>query len=219
MEHACLTIIRREHRALSAMLRSLGLLLDRRRSRDTLPDFATLRAMLFYVDEFPERLHHPKESGLLFPKLRGHGAELDDVLDRLDHEHAQGEQAIRELEHALLSFEMMCGTDEGDHRRQAFERSAAKYIDFYLDHMKTEETHVLPLAEIVLSTKDWAELDAAFLTNLDPLVDRGAQAPAYRPVFLKVLDSLAPLSGIGGALEAMAGAGPPKFNPPANRSG
>jgi hemerythrin-like domain-containing protein len=217
MEHATLIIIRREHRVLSAMLRSLGLLLERHRRRGTLPDFATLRAMLFYVDEFPERLHHPKESGLLFPKLRGHGAELDDVLDRLDHEHAQGEHAIRELEHALLGFEMMCGTDEGDHRRQAFERSAATYVDFYLDHMKTEETHVFPLAEIVLGTRDWAELDAAFMTNLDPLADPGGRTPAYRPVFMKVLDSFSPLSGIGGALEALAGFGPPKFNAFTNR--
>jgi hemerythrin-like domain-containing protein len=28
--------------------------------------FDVLRAMLFYVDEFPERLHHPKESALLY---------------------------------------------------------------------------------------------------------------------------------------------------------
>jgi hypothetical protein len=34
------------------------------------PPFDVLRAMLFYIDEFPERLHHTKESELLFPKLR-----------------------------------------------------------------------------------------------------------------------------------------------------
>ncbi len=212
MEHASLIIIRREHRALSAMLRSLGLLLDRHRSRNTLPDFATLRAMLFYVDEFPERLHHPKESRLLFPKLRGHGAELGEVLDRLDHEHAQGEDAIRELQHALLGFEMMCGTDEGDHRRRVFERSATAYIDFYLEHMRIEETQVFPMAEVVLGTLDWAELDAAFSTNLDPFADAGP-TPAHGPVFLKILNSMQTVHGIGGALEALAGAGPPKFRP------
>lgn len=210
MEHASLIIIRREHCALSAMLRSLGLLLGRHRSRNTLPDFAIVRAMLFYVDEFPERLHHPKESRLLFPKLRGHGAELDAVLDRLDKEHAQGERAIRELEHALLGFEMMGGTDEGNLRRRVLERAAANYVDFYLEHMRIEETCVLPMAEVVLGPQDWAELDAAFMTNLDPLADTGP-APAYRPVFLKILHSLPATSGIGGALEALAGAGPPKF--------
>ena len=39
--------------------------------------FSTLRAMLFYIDEFPERLHHPKESDLLFPEAGAAGARAD----------------------------------------------------------------------------------------------------------------------------------------------
>ena len=70
MTHASLTIIRREHRALSAMLRTISLLLAEHKRRSTLPDFDALHAMLFYVDEFHEKLHHPKESRLLFPSLR-----------------------------------------------------------------------------------------------------------------------------------------------------
>lgn len=84
MSHPALTIIRHEHGALSAMLRSITLLLAEHRRRTTLPDFALLRAMLFYVDEFPEKLHHTKESALLFPKLRQRCAEAGAVLDRLD---------------------------------------------------------------------------------------------------------------------------------------
>ena len=117
MTHASLTIILHEHRALSAMLRSILLLLGDHRRRGTLPDFGALRAMLFYVDEFPEKLHHPKESRLLFPKLRGHGVHSDAVLDRLDRDHARGEHAIRGIEHALLGFEMMGETDQHEPRR------------------------------------------------------------------------------------------------------
>lgn len=83
MMHGNLAIICDDHRALSAMLRSILLLLGDHRRRGTLPDFVALRAMLLYVDEFPERLHHPKESALLFPKLRGHSSRSDEVLDRL----------------------------------------------------------------------------------------------------------------------------------------
>jgi hemerythrin-like domain-containing protein len=68
--HPTLSIIRDEHSALSAVLRSISLFLSEHHRRGTLPDFAVLRAMLFYIDEFPERLHHTKESRLLFPKLR-----------------------------------------------------------------------------------------------------------------------------------------------------
>ena len=65
-----LDIIQQEHQALTAMLRSLLMLLAHSRREQRAPDFSVLRAMLFYVDEFPERLHHTKESQLLFPKLR-----------------------------------------------------------------------------------------------------------------------------------------------------
>ena len=63
---------------------------------------------------------------------------------------------------------MMGGTVHGDERRERFEAAFAKYIDFYLEHMRIEETQILPLAERVLTADDWSELDAAFLANRDP---------------------------------------------------
>ena len=210
MPHASQIIILHEHRALSAMLRSILLLLEDHRRRGTLPDFAALRAMLFYVDEFPEKLHHPKESRLLFPMLRGHGARSDAVLDRLDRDHASGEHAVRELEHALLGFEMMGETDQGEARRASFETAMSLYVRFYLEHMDIEETEVLPLAEAVLSADAWVELDGAFVENRDPLAGFDAVA-AYRPLFKKILEALPNSSpGVGSVLEALAGAGPPR---------
>ena len=210
MNHPAVTIILHEHLALSAMLRSILLLLGEHRRHGTVPDFDALRAMLFYVDEFPEKLHHPKESGLLFPKLRGHGAGNDQMLDRLDRDHARGEQAIRNLEHAMLGFEMMGEGDQREPRRAIFETAMQLYVRFYLRHMQIEETEVLPLAEAVLGADDWAELDAEFLNNRDPLAGFEADA-AYQPLFKKILAALPSTSGIGGVLQALAGAGPPKF--------
>lgn len=40
-----------------------------RSSRRSRRFFDVVRAMLFHIDEFPERLRHPKESNLLFPSL------------------------------------------------------------------------------------------------------------------------------------------------------
>ena len=213
MTHLSLIIIRREHRALSAMLRAITLLLGDNRRRGTLPDFEALRAMLFYVDEFPEKLHHPKESALLFPKLRGLSAHTDSVIDRLEHEHACGEHTIRELEHKLVGFEMMAETDQREARRETFEAAVTRYVDFYLEHMRVEETELLPLAEAALGTDDWAALDAAFLANRDPLSGHEADE-AYQPLFKKILRLLPGSSSVGGALEALAGSGPPKFHGP-----
>jgi len=167
--------------------------------------------MLFYVDEFPEKLHHPKESRLLFPKLRGRNAQTDAVLDRLDRDHARGEQAIRELEHALLGFRMMGGSPRCEARREKFETLMKLYVHFYFDHMHVEEAEILPLAEAVLNADEWAELDAAFLMNRDPLAGYAADK-AYEPLFRTIVNSLQS-SGVGSVLEAFAGAAAPKFWP------
>jgi hemerythrin-like domain-containing protein len=191
MSHAALRIIHEEHAALSAMLRSILLLLAQHRRQATLPDFAVLRAMLFYVDEFPEKRHHLKESELLFPRLRARTTEAGEVLDRLDQDHARGERAIRDLEHALLGFEMM-----GEPRREAFERAAQQYVDFYFAHMSLEEKQILPLAAKVLTEDDWNEIDAAFTANRDPLTGHEPDEP-YRALFTRIVNSVPAPIGLG----------------------
>jgi len=195
MPHATLTIIRDEHQALAAMLRSLGMLLAEHRRKGVPPDFAVLRAMLLYVDEFPEKLHHTKESELLFPMLRARSAEAADVLDKLDHDHAQGEKAIRDLEHDLLAYEVL-----GGDRAASFEKSVNRYVDFYLAHMGIEESQVLPLAQRVLTAADWAELDAAFMRNRDPLTGHQPD-DVYRPLFSRIVMTAPAPIGLGPALQ------------------
>ncbi|MEP7295278.1 MAG: hemerythrin domain-containing protein [Burkholderiales bacterium] len=193
MSHAAIRIIREEHMALAAMLRSILLLLEQHRRDGTQPDCAALRAMLFYVDEFPEQRHHRKESELLFPKLRARTPLVRDILDRLDQDHARGEHMIRELEHALLGFEML-----GDARRAAFEQAAQRYVDFYLAHMGIEEREILPLAERVLTEQDWADLDEAFMANRDPLTGHEPDAD-YRALFTRIVSLVPAPIGLGAA--------------------
>ncbi len=191
MSHAALSIIHDEHAALAAMLRTIMLLLQQHRREGTLPDFAALRAMLFYVDEFPEKRHHLKETQLLFPALRARTTEAARVLDRLDQDHATGEHAIRNLEHALLGFEML-----GEPRRADFEQAAQRYVDFYLQHMALEETQILPLAERVLTEADWARLDQAFGANRDPLAGHEPD-DEYRALFRRIVNLLPAPLGLG----------------------
>lgn len=196
MTHVTTRIIRDEHSALSAMLRSILLLLTEHRRQGTLPDFAVLRAMLFYVDEFPEKRHHRKESELLFPKLRARTPLSRELLDRLDDDHARGERRIREVEHALLAFEML-----GEARRQAFEQAVERYVDFYSAHMALEEREILPLAERVLTPDDWQDLDEAFSANRDPLT--GCQPePDYDALFTRIVNAVPAPIGLGATTHA-----------------
>ena len=191
MTHATIRIIRQEHAALAAMLRSITMLLEQHRRKGTRPDFAALRAMLFYVDEFPEKRHHRKESELLFPKLRARTPISRELMDRLDNDHAWGERKVRNVEHALLAFEML-----GESRRAAFETAMAQYVEFYLDHMSVEEREILPLAERVLTADDWRELDEAFQASRDPLAG-GSREPSYDRLFTRIVMTAPAPIGVG----------------------
>ena len=191
MTHPTVCTIRQEHAALSAVLRSMVRLLEQHRKKNTLPDFATLRAMLFYVDEFPEKRHHRKETELLFPKLRARTPISRDLLDKLDQDHARGERRIRDVEHALLAFEML-----GESRRETFERTVGEYVDFYLGHMALEEREILPLAERVLTPDDWRGLDEAFAQNRDPLTGHVADFE-YAALFARIVNVVPAPIGLG----------------------
>src|SRR3954469_20065439 len=132
--HAALRTLRDEHAALSALLRTVTLMLAQTRACGRPPDFGAPRAMLFYIAEFPEQRHHLKESQLLFPLLRARTPLARDALDQLDLDHARGEARIRELEHALNAWELL-----GPSRADAFERAMRRYDEFYRRHMALEE--------------------------------------------------------------------------------
>jgi hemerythrin-like domain-containing protein len=174
MSHESIRIIHDEHAALAAMLQSLRMMVQRGPAQEPENFFDVLRAMLFYIDEFPERLHHTKETELLFPPVRARAPHLKDTLDKLDKDHAHGEATVRDLQHQLLAWELL-----GESRRAAFEQSVKRYLDFYLDHMRLEETVIMPEAEKVLTADDWKALDAAFATNCDPLTGKYPRDPIY----------------------------------------
>lgn len=193
MSRPALQVIRDEHAAVSAVLRSMLQMLQR--GPDAGPErfFDVLRAMLFYIDEFPERRHHPKESDLLFPKIARVAPHLMPVIHQLEEDHMQGEGRVRELQHLLLAWELL-----GDTRRAAFEESARRYVEFYLSHMRTEETELLPIAQQKLSDADWAQLDEAFQHQGDPLAT-GVRDPAYDRLFTRIVMKTPAPIGVGPA--------------------
>jgi hemerythrin-like domain-containing protein len=192
--HAATRIILGEHAALAAVLRSM-LMLFRQGPGDA-PErfFDVMRAMLFYIDEFPERRHHPRESDLLFPKLARCRPDLLAVIGLLEDQHMAGEARVRELQHLLLAWELL-----GETRREPFGKAMGDYVTFYLEHMRIEESQLLPAAEAALPQEDWRVLDAAFSAGQDPLAG-GVRDPAYERLFTRiVLNAPAPI-GVGAAL-------------------
>lgn len=190
--HNSLRVIRDEHASLAAMLQSMRMMVERGPSDDRRNFFDVLRAMLFYIDEFPERLHHPKESNLLFPKVVKASPKVMGAIDKLERDHLYSEKAARDLQHLLLSWELLGAT-----RRPVFEEAFKTYVAFYLEHMQLEESVILPEAEKCLSEEDWRELDKAFAENEDPLTGQHPPAQDYEKLFsLIVMRAPSPI-GLG----------------------
>lgn len=182
MQHLSLRIIREEHSTLSAMMKAMRAMVERGPAGNPAQFFDVLRAMLFYFDEFPQRLHHTKETELLFPRVLKAVPELAEDIARLDRDHAAVEQAVRELQHLLLGWELL-----GESRMPAFIEKAHRYVDTYQEHMRLEETVILPQTIKALSDADWKELDAAFEENRNPYLGRFPPDPAYDRLFSRIM--------------------------------
>lgn len=182
MPSISLRIIREEHTSLSAVLRALSTMQEQGPGDSPAVFFDVMRAMLFYIDEFTERQHHPKETQLLFPRLMRHAPDTAALVQRLDAEHASGEAAVRELQHLLLGWELL-----GEPRREPFAQALARYVAFYAEHLRLEETVLLPAAQELLEEDEWRDIDAAFASNRDPLGPQGVpRDPTYDRLFTRI---------------------------------
>ena len=185
---AAIDIIEDEHRTLAAVLHGFRYMVREIRAGRTQPDFELLRAMVYYVDAFPERAHHPKEEQFLFARLRARTGEADSLLDQLGREHEAGDSAIRALEKRLLAYEFGNEFDE-------FARAAESYVEAYLSHMRNEENGILPLARKHLVATDWAEIGAAFAENVAPAAAPGRTN--FRTLFTRIVNLAPPPIGVG----------------------
>ena len=186
-----LDVIRSEHRDIAAVLHGLQYLVREVRERRREPDFRVLRAMVHYIDTFPEKLHHPKEDRHLFARLRQRTREASEVLDQLEAQHVHGAKLVRDLEQNLLRWEM-----GGPECFAAFADEVERYADFHWRHMRQEEDVVLPLAQRVLTTEDWREIDEAFAGNADPLADKDLEKDFDR-LFKRIVNIAPPPIGLG----------------------
>jgi hemerythrin-like domain-containing protein len=180
-----ISIIVGEHRALTALLHGMLFLLRHDRYGISKPNFDLLDAMTYYIRQFPERLHHPKEDAYLFRLLRQRDPAIAPLLDKLEAEHRTGTAKLCAMEQALARYKQ-----DGDAQLPAFYTAVAAYAAFHYAHVRAEEDQVLPAAAEFLTASDWDEIDAAFAGHADPL--EGAEAGfEYEELFRRIV-SLAP---------------------------
>lgn len=186
-----LSIIREEHRSLSAVTHSLGLLAREARDRGIEPDYELFTLILDYIEGFSDRFHHPKEDEHLFTALRRRSTEANEALDVLERDHARGDELLRDLRYLLARCRV-----GGAAAVDTFAAAVEEYVDFHWRHMRLEEDVVLPLAEQRLTEADWLPIDAAFQANEDPLF--GARPrEEFRKLFGLILNRAPAPVGVG----------------------
>lgn len=159
-------IIHDEHLSISAVLSGLKSLTQMAQDSRLRPEFAVFRAMIYYIDAFPERMHHPKEDQHLFARLLQREPSARALIEGLRAEHAAGGQLVRDLEQALLEYE-----ETWPEGAQKFAAAVESYSQFHWMHMGKEENELLPLAQKSLTAEDWVAIEAAFAGNEDPIAD------------------------------------------------
>jgi hemerythrin-like domain-containing protein len=184
------SILKSEHRSISAVLHGLQQLAKDAQSTKVRPDFKVFRAMLRSIDEYPERLHHPKEDEHLFARLAVRAPEARKLIEGLHAEHVQGAGLVRELERALVFFE-----DAWPGGAREFQAAVQTYSDFHWKHMRKEEDELLPLAERHLEPEDWKAIDAAFAANTDPIA--GMRERDFEQLFTRIVNLAPAPVGLG----------------------
>lgn len=186
-----LTIIRDEHRTIGAILHGMDHLVREIRVNKKKIDPRVFHAMLYYLDTFSERMHHPKEDRHLFKAMRERSTEADALIAELEDEHARGEESLRRLAQSLIRYE-----EGGDKEFPAFEREVENFVRNYRDHIRKEEDLLFPLAQKVLTAADWAIIDITFGENRDPL-SRGRDTRDFDRLFNRIVELAPPPIGLG----------------------
>jgi hemerythrin-like domain-containing protein len=185
-----IAIIQDEHRAITAVVEGLRHVVAEIAAGRMAPDHRLLAALFHYIEQFPERLHHPKEDDFLFARLRVRRPDMTPLLDGLHREHEIGRGRFAELKAKWEAYR----ADRA--ALPAFAEGVERYAHFHWLHMRKEEVDVLPLAAEALTQEDWEAIDAAFASNNDPVVGVPA-SKAFRELFRHLAAIMPPPYGVG----------------------
>ena len=185
-----IAIIQDEHRAITAVVEGLRHLVAEITAGRMAPDHVLLGALFHYIEQFPERLHHPTEDDFLFARLRVRRPAAAPLLDGLSREHEIGHEKFDELKAKWEAFRAEPAA------LAPFAEGVERYAHFHWLHMRREEDDVLPLAAEALTQEDWDAIDAAFASNNDPVVGVPASR-AFRELFRHLAAIMPPPYGVG----------------------
>lgn len=183
-----LEIIQAEHRGMwrvATAMSALATELPDKPSTEMKEELQVIRMMLQYVDTFADRFHHPKEDDFLFKKLWERSEEARPSIAQLQNQHQDGPRYRQQLQTSL--DQLIAGEAVYSDVVRA---RILHFCSHVQEHIRLEETTVMPLARKALLPEDWTEIDAAFADHDDPLF--GEQAMSEMRALRSRIAQLAP---------------------------
>src|SRR5437762_1608989 len=167
--HKTLALWRAEHVNFTRLLDLLGDQLEVFHAGG-MPRYELMLDIMYYTTHYSDVLHPPMED-LAFAKMKARNKEIAPKVDALIGQHVSlrelGEKLTRNLD-GIVNGSIL--------PRESVEASASEYATHLRNHMRREETEILPLAAKLLQDKDWSEIDGAIRHSEDPLFGSSAEA-------------------------------------------
>jgi len=164
-------IIKAEHSAIWWVLDTLEHVCEEaRRREEEEPDGTLFHLILDFLENYPDRLHHPKEDSYLFRYLRERRPESEPLIAELESQHERGPELAKEVNARLATYirDFPAGAE-------AFADAVHRYAEFQRNHIRVEEQKILPLARDSLLEEDWEVIDEAFRRNDNPAFGKSVQ--------------------------------------------
>ncbi|HXQ11962.1 MAG TPA: hemerythrin domain-containing protein [Caulobacteraceae bacterium] len=127
------------------------------------PDYDVVVGVTDYFLDYPDRFHHPKEDAV-FARLQAtwpeEAAAIGDLLGEHRALHARAQRFHQTVSELL---------NDTDIPRADIVDAGRNFIEAERRHMRKEEECFLPLAERLLTSADWAEIESKLSIQPDPV--------------------------------------------------
>lgn len=134
--------------------------------RGTSPDYPMLQRILVYIQEYPERIHHPAEDAMFAIILNNKSCpkRLYKDISSLLKDHSEIENITREAIEAVESVVVSTHTDLSE-----LGKNISRVLDRQRRHILFEEMHIYPYITKYLETGDWEKVSALLPDINDPV--------------------------------------------------
>ncbi len=186
-EHMAVAIMQDEHRSLAAVVSGLVHLVKQANQSNVALDVPLIKAMLHYIEAFPERLHHPKEDAYLFERLGSRTSEYDAAIEELRAQHVSGGMQLKAMETALEGYARQISPAT----LAEMTTTVNNFAQSLWEHMNMEENIILPAARKHLRSEDWEKIYEAFSANGDPRFDTDLE-DGFKRLYSKIINLARP---------------------------